>query len=103
MHPLACELLPVLTYDRRQRSGRKGGADHPGQRATYVKTLRDRLGDDAARPAYILTERRVWIPHVRAGERRRAAAPPFDRSRYRAASPYIDWTDCLAMEDTDAR
>ena len=37
----------------------KHGADHPGPVRTYVKKLRQKLGDDAASPAYILTERGV--------------------------------------------
>ena len=50
----------VLTYKAllRQVWGKRG-ADNPGPVRTYVKKLRDKLGDDAADPAYILTERRV--------------------------------------------
>ena len=50
----------VLTYDAllRQGVGRTGGRDVKLVRA-YVKKLRWKLGDDAARPAYIVTERRV--------------------------------------------
>ena len=50
----------VLTYKAllRQVWGKRG-ADNPGPVRTYVKKLRDKLGDDAADPTYILTERRV--------------------------------------------
>ncbi|WP_428276357.1 response regulator [Candidatus Palauibacter sp.] len=50
----------VLTYDRLLRTvwGRRG-ADNPGPVRTFVKKLRHKLGDDAASPAYILTERAV--------------------------------------------
>ena len=34
---------------------------------TFVKRLRRKLGDDAARPAYIFTERRRRLPHAHAG------------------------------------
>ncbi len=37
----------------------KRGADHPGPVRTYVKKLRHKLGDDAASPVYIRTERGV--------------------------------------------
>ena len=37
----------------------KRGADNPGPVRTYVKKLRHKLGDDAARPAYIRTKRGV--------------------------------------------
>ena len=30
-----------------------------------------------------------------------AAVPSTVENRYRAASPYIDWIDCFAMEGTD--
>ena len=50
----------VLTHDR-VLSGVWGrhGEDNPGRVRTYVKKLRHKLGDDAASPAYILTERAV--------------------------------------------
>ena len=50
----------VLTYGRLLRSvWGKRGTDNPGRVRTYVKKLRHKLGDDAADPAYILTERAV--------------------------------------------
>ena len=50
----------VLTYDRLLRSvWGQYGATNPGPVRTYVKRLRHKLGDDAANPAYILTERGV--------------------------------------------
>ena len=50
----------VLTYERLLRSvWGKRGAYHPGPVRTFVKKLRHKLGDDAASPAYILTERGV--------------------------------------------
>ena len=50
----------VVSYDRLLRTvwGRRGTED-PGPVRTYVKKLRRKLGDDAASPAYILTERGV--------------------------------------------
>ena len=50
----------VLTYERLLRTvwGRRDAED-PGPVRTYVKKLRRKLGDDAASPAYILTERGV--------------------------------------------
>ena len=50
----------VLTYDRLLHEvwGRAGIRD-PGPVRTFVKKLRDKLGDDAASPVYILTERGV--------------------------------------------
>ena len=50
----------VLTYDRLLRTvwGRSDAED-PGPVRTYVKKLRRKLGDDAASPAYILTDRGV--------------------------------------------
>ena len=50
----------VLTYDRLLRTvwGQRG-ANNPGPVRTFVKKLRRKLGDDAASPAYILTERAV--------------------------------------------
>ncbi|WP_428276367.1 response regulator [Candidatus Palauibacter sp.] len=50
----------VLTYDRLLRTvwGQRG-ANNPGPVRTFVKKLRHKLGDDAASPAYILTERAV--------------------------------------------
>ena len=60
----------VLTYDRLLRTvwGRRG-ADNPGPVRTFVKKLRHKLGDDAASPAYILTERAVGyrMPEPRSG------------------------------------
>ena len=50
----------VLTSEalmRRVRSGRDSG--DPALVRTLVKKLRRKLGDDAARPAYVLTERGV--------------------------------------------
>ena len=50
----------VLTHDRLLRAvWNRRGADDPGPVRTYVKKLRRKLGDDAAKPAYILTERGV--------------------------------------------
>ena len=50
----------VLTYDRLLTSvWDKRGHNHPGPVRTYVKKLRHKLGDDAADPDYILTERGV--------------------------------------------
>ena len=50
----------VVTYNRllRQVWGRRGGGN-PGPVRTFAKKLRQKLGDDAANPAYILTERGV--------------------------------------------
>ena len=50
----------VVSYDRLLRTvwGRRNAEDH-GPVRTFVKKLRDKLGDDAAKPAYILTERGV--------------------------------------------
>ena len=50
----------VMTYDAllRQVWNRRGGG-RPGPVRTYVRKLRHKLGDDAADPAYILTERAV--------------------------------------------
>ena len=51
----------VTTYDsllRQLWSGRKSGGDMRAVRA-FVKRVRRKLGDDATRPAYILTERAV--------------------------------------------
>ena len=42
----------------RQVWGKRGG-NHPGPVRTYVRKLRHKLGDDAADPTYILTERAV--------------------------------------------
>jgi two-component system KDP operon response regulator KdpE len=49
----------VLTYNRLLRAvwGRRGTDAGPVR--TFVKKLRHKLGDDAASPAYILTERAV--------------------------------------------
>ena len=50
----------VVTYDallRQAWSGREPGG--PKVVRAFVKTLRRKLGDDAARPAYIFNERRV--------------------------------------------
>jgi DNA-binding response OmpR family regulator/signal transduction histidine kinase len=50
----------VLTHDRLLRAVWHRRGDHnPGPVRTYVKKLRHKLGDDAASPAYILTERGV--------------------------------------------
>ena len=50
----------VLTHDRLLRAvWHKRGDHNPGPVRTYVKKLRHKLGDDAASPAYILTERGV--------------------------------------------
>ena len=50
----------VVTYNRllRQVWGRRGGGN-PGPVRTFAKKLRQKLGDDAANPAYILTKRGV--------------------------------------------
>ena len=50
----------VLTYETLMRQV-WGGWDSPGtyRVRTFVKKLRRKLGDDAGRPAYILTERGV--------------------------------------------
>ncbi|WP_419858618.1 winged helix-turn-helix domain-containing protein [Candidatus Palauibacter irciniicola] len=50
----------VVTYETllRQVWNRRGGG-RPGPVRTYVRKLRHKLGDDAADPAYILTERAV--------------------------------------------
>ncbi len=50
----------VMTYEAllRQVWNRRGGG-RPGPVRTYVRKLRHKLGDDAADPAYILTERAV--------------------------------------------
>ena len=50
----------VVTYNRllRQVWGRRGGGN-AGPVRTFAKKLRQKLGDDAADPAYILTERGV--------------------------------------------
>ena len=50
----------VVSYDRLLRTvwGRRDAKDH-GPVRTFVKKLRRKLGDDAARPTYILTERGV--------------------------------------------
>ena len=45
----------------------RGGADARIVRA-FVKRLRNKLGDDARRPTYIVTERRVGYRMARAGE-----------------------------------
>ena len=50
----------VMTYPALLRMvWGKRGADNPGPVRTYVKKLRHKLGDDAASPAYIRTERGV--------------------------------------------
>ena len=59
----------VVTYDalvRKVWNGR-GGADAKIVRA-FVKRLRNKLGDDARRPTYIVTERRVGYRMARPGE-----------------------------------
>jgi len=50
----------VVTYNRllRQVWGRRGGGN-PGPVRTFAKKLRQKLGDDAANPTYILTQRGV--------------------------------------------
>ena len=50
----------VMTYEAllRQVWNRRGGG-RPGPVRTYVRKLRHKLGDDAADPSYILTERAV--------------------------------------------
>ena len=50
----------VMTYEAllRQVWAKRGG-NNPGPVRTYVRKLRHKLGDDAADPAYILTERAV--------------------------------------------
>ena len=50
----------VLTYDQLLRSvWKRRGSNNRGPVRTYVKKLRNKLGDDAADPAYIRTERGV--------------------------------------------
>ena len=50
----------VLTYERLLRSvWDRHRTDNPGPVRTYVKKLRRKLGDDAASPAFIRTERGV--------------------------------------------
>ena len=50
----------VVTYNRllRQIWSRRGGGN-PGPVRTFAKKLRQKLGDDAGNPTYILTERGV--------------------------------------------
>ena len=50
----------VCTYDALLRQvWSKGGGSDPKLVRAFIKKLRRKLGDDAARPDYILTERRV--------------------------------------------
>ena len=49
----------VLTHDTLLRRVWNGRIANPKIVRAYVKRLRSKLGDDAQRPAYILTERRV--------------------------------------------
>ena len=49
----------VLTHDTLLRRVWNGRTANPKIVRAYVKRLRSKLGDDAQRPAYILTERRV--------------------------------------------
>ena len=49
----------VLTHDTLLRRVWGGRTANPKIVRAYVKRLRSKLGDDAQRPAYILTERRV--------------------------------------------
>ena len=49
----------VLTHDTLLRRVWNGRTADPKIVRAYVKRLRSKLGDDAQRPAYILTERRV--------------------------------------------
>ena len=60
----------ALTYQRLLwRVWGRRGTDNPGRVRTFVKKLRHKLGDDAASPVYILTERAVGyrMPESRAG------------------------------------
>ncbi|MDE2663225.1 MAG: response regulator [Gemmatimonadota bacterium] len=61
----------VVTYEAllRQVWNRRGGGK-PGPVRTYVRKLRHKLGDDAADPSYILTERAVGyrMPEPESGE-----------------------------------
>ncbi len=58
----------VVTYDSllRQVWGQRE-SDDPQRVRTFVKKLRTKLGDDAARPAYIHTERGVGYRMPRPG------------------------------------
>ena len=58
----------VTAYDEllRQVWGRRGGGD-PGPVRTVVKKLRNKLGDDASKPAYIRTHRGVGYRMVEPG------------------------------------
>lgn len=60
----------VMTYERRLRRvwGQRGDGN-PGPVRTLVKKLRDKLGDHAARPTYILTQRGVGYRMPEPGER----------------------------------
>ena len=62
----------VLTHDRLLRAvWHKRGDQNPGPVRTYVKKLRHKLGDDAASPAYIVTQRGVGyrMPEPGSGDR----------------------------------
>jgi hypothetical protein len=66
----------VLSYDRLLRSvwGRRGSRVR-GQVRTYVKKLRHKLGDDAAKPRLHPHRARRRLPHARAGQRRCGRVP----------------------------
>ena len=59
----------VVTYDtllRQVWSRRRGGDSEPVR--TYVKKLRQKLGDDAANPAYIFNERGIGYRMAKPGD-----------------------------------
>ena len=61
----------VLTYESllRQAWGRRAqGSDDPKRVRAIVKTVRRKLGDDAARPAFIVNERGVGYRMPRPGD-----------------------------------
>ena len=59
----------VLTYEALLRQVWAGrGHGNPKIVRAYVKRLRHRLGDDAARPAWIVNERGVGYRMARPGE-----------------------------------
>ena len=61
----------ILTHEdllRQVWAGRGHGKANPKIVRAYVKRLRHRLGDDAARPAWIVNERGVGYRMARPGE-----------------------------------